>query len=48
MIVNAAASPEGGYDVLAVIQITSAHADDVHWKSPGGPVLNLLPLPYSV
>jgi folate-binding protein YgfZ len=48
MIVNAAASPEGGYDVLAVIQITSAHADDVHWKSPGGPVLKWLPLPYPV
>ncbi|MGH8756055.1 MAG: YgfZ/GcvT domain-containing protein, partial [Burkholderiales bacterium] len=48
MIVNAAPSPEGGYDILAVIQIASAHTEAVHWKSPGGPALKLLPLPYSV
>ena len=48
MIVNATDSPEGGYDVLAVIQIASAYTEDVHWKSPGGPILKLLPLPYSV
>ncbi len=48
MIVNATASPEGGYDVLAVIQIASTYTEDVHWKSPGGPTLKLLPLPYSV
>lgn len=48
MIVNAAASPEGGYDVLAVIQIASAYIEDVHWKSYNGPILKLLPLPYSV
>ena len=48
MIVNAVASPEGGYDVLAVIQIASAYTEDVHWKSPGGPILKILPLPYSV
>jgi folate-binding protein YgfZ len=48
MIVNAAASPEGGHDVLAVIQIASAQAEDVHWKSLSGPTLKLLPLPYSV
>ncbi len=47
-IVNAAASPEGGYDVLAVIQIASARTEDVHWKSPGGATLRLLPLPYPV
>ncbi|MFI4922857.1 MAG: YgfZ/GcvT domain-containing protein [Burkholderiales bacterium] len=48
MIVNAAASPEGGHDVLAVVQIASAHTEDVHWKSLSGPTLKLLPLPYSV
>ncbi len=48
MIVNGAASPEGGYDVLAVIQIATARTEDAHWKSPGGPILKLLPLPYSV
>ena len=47
-IVNAARSPEGGYDVLAVIQIASAEHGDVHRKSTDGPALKLLPLPYSV
>jgi len=47
-IVNAARSPEGGCDVLAVIQIASAERADVHWNSPGGPTLRLLQLPYRV
>jgi len=47
-IVNAASSPEGGYDALAVIQIASAEHGDVHWKSASGPALKLLPLPYAV
>jgi hypothetical protein len=46
-IVNAVRSPEGGYDVLAVIQIASAEKGDVRWKSSGGPALKLLPLPYN-
>ena len=45
-IVNAARSPEGGHDVLAVIQIASAERGDMHWKAPAGPALKLLPLPY--
>jgi len=47
-IVNAARSPEGGYDLLAVIQIASAENSDVHWNSPDGPALKFLPLPYPV
>jgi len=47
MIVNAARSPEGGHDVLAVIQIAAAEGGDVRWKAPGGPVLKLLSLPYA-
>ena len=47
-IVNAAPSPEGGQDVLAVVQIASAEKGDVQWKSPGGPALRLKQLPYSV
>ena len=47
-IANAARSPESGNDVLAVIQITSAERGDVRWKSPGGPALKFLPLPYPV
>jgi hypothetical protein len=46
MIVNAERSPDGGFDVLAVIQISSAEAGTVHWKTSDGPVLELLPLPY--
>ena len=47
-IVNAARSPESGQDVLAVVQIASAGRGDIHWKTPDGPVLKLLPLPYEV
>ena len=45
-IVNGAPSPEGGQDVLAVIQIASAEKGDVHWKSPNGPALKFMQLPY--
>jgi len=47
-IVNAARSPESGHDVLAVVQIASAGRGDIHWKTPDGPALKLLPLPYEV
>jgi folate-binding protein YgfZ len=47
-IVNAARSPEGGCDVLAVIQIASAERGAVRWKTPDGPALRLLPLPYDL
>lgn len=46
MIVNAAAAPDGGFDMLAVIQIESARRGDVHWHSPAGPPLKFLELPY--
>jgi hypothetical protein len=48
MIVNAEASPEGGYDLLAVIQMSSVEAGAIHWKSLDGPQLQLRPLPYTV
>jgi hypothetical protein len=47
-IVNTARSPEGGYDVLAVIQIASAERGAVRWKTPSGPALKMLPLPYDL
>jgi folate-binding protein YgfZ len=47
-IVNAAPSPEGGHDVLAVIQIASAEKNDVRWRSPGGLKLLMRSLPYAV
>ncbi len=46
MIVNAHPSPDGGCDVLAVIQISSAETGNVHWKTADGPALRFLPLPY--
>jgi len=46
MIVNAERSPDDGFDVLAAIQISSAEAGPVHWKTSDGPALELLPLPY--
>ncbi|MFN3396935.1 MAG: YgfZ/GcvT domain-containing protein [Sulfurimicrobium sp.] len=47
-IVNAQPSPQGGYDALAVILSTSLESGAVAWKTPDGPVLQLLSLPYSV
>jgi folate-binding protein YgfZ len=48
MVMSAAASPEGGFDLLAVMQMSSAEANDVRLASPDGPALSLRPLPYAV
>ena len=48
MIVNSAPSPDGGHDVLAVIQIESANRGVVHSKSPSGAPLRFLELPYKL
>ena len=48
MIVNAAPAPDGGFDVLAVIQMESAQNHSVHFGSPDGPALALESLPYQV
>jgi folate-binding protein YgfZ len=47
-IVNAEASPDGGYDVLAVVQVASRETSTVRLKSINGPQLRFLPLPYPV
>ena len=47
-VVDAQPSPEGGYDMLAVIQISSAAAGELHWTNATGPKLTLQPLPYSL
>lgn len=47
-IVNAAPALNGGYDVLAVIQVSSTEAGKVHWKALNGPVLEISPPPYSI
>ena len=48
MIVNAHPSPDGGYDLLAVIQISSAENETMHLQSLDGPALTLLALPYAL
>jgi folate-binding protein YgfZ len=48
MIVNAEPAPEGGYDALAVMQIVQAREGNVHWRTPDGPQLKFLKLPYSL
>ena len=47
-IVNAARSPEGGCDLLAVIQIASVERGFLRWKSSVGPELKFMPLPYTI
>jgi len=46
-VVNAVAAPEGGCDILAVIQTGSA-SGAVRWGAPDGPLLEIRSLPYSV
>lgn len=48
MVVNAAPAPDGGFDVLAVIQTSSVEAGKIYWKTLDGPTLEIMPLPYSV
>ncbi|HTQ76062.1 MAG TPA: folate-binding protein [Burkholderiales bacterium] len=47
-VLNAEASPEGGYDILAVVQSASRERATFHLGSVGGPALRFLPLPYAV
>ncbi len=47
-VVNAAAAPEGGSELLAVLQISSIESgSEVRLRSPEGPALEWLPLPYA-
>lgn len=45
-IVNAAPSPEGGYDVLAVLQDAAVAGGDMRLRAADGPKLEIRPLPY--
>jgi len=47
MMVNASPSPEGGFDGLAVVQISSRETTHVHLGSSDGAILEFRPLPYS-
>ncbi len=48
MVANAAPSPGGGFDVLAVIQISSVESGRMHWKSLDGPALDIIQLPFAI
>jgi len=48
MVMNAEPSPDGGYDLLAVVHAASRERSTVHLKAPDGPVLRFLALPYAV
>lgn len=47
-VVAAQPAPDKGFDLLAVIQISSAEAGELHLGSETGPKLSLQTLPYSV
>src|SRR5262245_43503399 len=46
-VINAEPSPEGGHDLLAVVQAASRERSSVHLKAPDGPLLRFHPLPYA-
>ena len=48
MVANAAPAPDGGCDLLAVMQISSHDAQSVHLGSLQGEVLRFLSLPYEI
>jgi folate-binding protein YgfZ len=48
MVVNAQPAPDGGYDLLAVIQTASIAEASVRFKSADGPTLSIQALPYPV
>lgn len=47
-IINASAAPEGGFDVLAILQISSQASQAVHFLTSQGAALKFIPLPYSL
>ena len=47
-VVNAAPAPGGGSDLLAVVQIAAAEQGDARLRTPDGPRLAPLPLPYAI
>lgn len=48
MIVDAQAAPQGGYEVLAVVQVADVELGDVHLDGPQGATLEFLDLPYTL
>lgn len=48
LVVNAASSPDGGFDLLGVLPIASREHNAVHLGSAAGERLDFLPLPYAL
>jgi folate-binding protein YgfZ len=48
MVVNAQAAPDGGYDLLAVVQTASIAEAALHFGSAAGPALSIQALPYAL
>lgn len=48
MVLGGAPAPDGGFDVLVVVQMSSAEGNDVRLGSLDGPTLAFKPLPYAV
>lgn len=48
MVVNASAAPGGGFDLLAVMQISSRDTEKVHLHTALGATLHFLQLPYQL
>ena len=47
-IANFAPAPGGGIDMLVVAQIGAITANNLKYGAPGGPSVNIMPLPYEV
>jgi len=47
MIVSVASAQPDSHELLAVVQVSSME-NDVHWKTPDGPLLHMAPLPYAI
>jgi folate-binding protein YgfZ len=45
-VAQAHAAPDGGWDVLAVVHLSSAESGELHWGNENGPGLVLRDLPY--
>lgn len=47
-LVNVVPAAGGGYEALAVLQMSSVEGGEVHLATPAGPRLEFLPLPYAL
>lgn len=47
-VVQAHAAPHGGFDLLAIVHASSAATGELHWRTPDGPRLDVLTLPYAL